>query len=414
MKMRIQFCLALLTAASGWSVSVRDTGALGDGKADDTVAIQKALASGQGVVGLPAGRYRITDTLFVPPGGGLKGTGTLFMDADKIVIANRPPKEDLQTGSFSGVTATEFDRHIELDGFHIEKVPVELGSADAIYMECVDDLSITGVEISGLTGYAGIRVVQCRGFLISQCYIHNFHIGSLKRRIEALGISPRRSSYGRIVANRIENLTVSPEVADENLIQTDGLEPHSCQYLVIANNTVLNVGEGVDLVNCRYCTVTGNVFDACLHYGIKLIHGTRFTTVTGNAVNRAALSGITVAGGNLEFGQAFGNVISGNTIANTGATLWPKVKVRARFQEDWPRAGIEIRNGKPGRTTSLGRNVFVNNAIMDGQTPPTCKYGIFQQNSPAAANGEPTSHLIEGNLISGMAIREQEKQIRLQ
>jgi hypothetical protein len=37
-----------------------------------------------------------------------------------------------------------------------------------------------------------------------------------------------------------------------------------------------------------------------------------------------------------------------------------------------------------------------------------------EQNTPASVDGERATHLIEGNLISGMAIRDKEKQTDLQ
>ena len=52
-------------AGTGASISVRDTGATGDGSTDDSGAIQRALDSGASVVAIPAGRYRIGTTLRV-------------------------------------------------------------------------------------------------------------------------------------------------------------------------------------------------------------------------------------------------------------------------------------------------------------------------------------------------------------
>ena len=51
----------------------RDCGAVGDGAADDTAALQACLARGAGRVFLPPGLFRISDTLEVPPGGSLVG-----------------------------------------------------------------------------------------------------------------------------------------------------------------------------------------------------------------------------------------------------------------------------------------------------------------------------------------------------
>jgi hypothetical protein len=55
-------------------VSVKDFGAVGDGVADDTAAIQAALDAGFGTVYFPAGTYRITDTLYTR--SNIKGDGT--------------------------------------------------------------------------------------------------------------------------------------------------------------------------------------------------------------------------------------------------------------------------------------------------------------------------------------------------
>ncbi|AWK87642.1 glycosyl hydrolase family 28-related protein [Azospirillum thermophilum] len=55
-------------------VSVRDFGAVGDGLADDTLAIQAALTSAT-AVHVPPGRYRIANTLTVGHGKTLRGAG---------------------------------------------------------------------------------------------------------------------------------------------------------------------------------------------------------------------------------------------------------------------------------------------------------------------------------------------------
>ena len=57
-------------------VNARDYGAKGDGQADDTAAIQAALeaAATKGpVCFVPAGHYRLNESLTVPPGVTLAG-----------------------------------------------------------------------------------------------------------------------------------------------------------------------------------------------------------------------------------------------------------------------------------------------------------------------------------------------------
>ena len=58
-----------------------DFAAQGDGVADDTFALQRAIdrvqeTTRQGIVFVPAGRYRLTNTVYVWPGIRLIGYGT--------------------------------------------------------------------------------------------------------------------------------------------------------------------------------------------------------------------------------------------------------------------------------------------------------------------------------------------------
>lgn len=68
---------ASLAAAPIECVNVMDYGALGNGKADDTPAVQKALDAAVnrgGICFLPAGSYRLNGSLTVPAGVTLKGS----------------------------------------------------------------------------------------------------------------------------------------------------------------------------------------------------------------------------------------------------------------------------------------------------------------------------------------------------
>lgn len=88
-------------------VSVKSFGAVGDGKKDDTEALQRALQEAAGkVIGLPAGRYVISDVLEIDTSGTvLKGAGT---DKTTLVFTKglqtlRPTKAE--TGSGKATTA---------------------------------------------------------------------------------------------------------------------------------------------------------------------------------------------------------------------------------------------------------------------------------------------------------------------
>ncbi len=66
----LSFCLSTIAWAAGSAIDVKAFGAVGDGKHDDTAAIQKALDEASslkrgGNVVLPAGEYRVTKTLTI-------------------------------------------------------------------------------------------------------------------------------------------------------------------------------------------------------------------------------------------------------------------------------------------------------------------------------------------------------------
>jgi hypothetical protein len=72
------------------SKTVRDFGALGDGTADDTAAIQKAVDSGVGAIAFPKGSYRLTKPVTID----LDKTGFTALIADgtaKVIMAGSGP-----------------------------------------------------------------------------------------------------------------------------------------------------------------------------------------------------------------------------------------------------------------------------------------------------------------------------------
>ena len=88
------------------SVSAADFGAKGDGVADDTAAIRKALdavASGGGVVHLPAGLYRLSDSLKVPHGVTLLGEGARWENSATQLIVPTNGFSAVRLGHVSSV-----------------------------------------------------------------------------------------------------------------------------------------------------------------------------------------------------------------------------------------------------------------------------------------------------------------------
>lgn len=99
---------ATTTNALPQSVFVTTFGAKGDGVADDTAAIQKALSSldGKGgVVHLPAGRYVISDSLKIPGGVTLLGEGARWENSASGLVIQKNGFSAVILGHGSGVKA---------------------------------------------------------------------------------------------------------------------------------------------------------------------------------------------------------------------------------------------------------------------------------------------------------------------
>ncbi len=154
--------------------NVRQFGAIGDGKADDTAAIQKAVDSGIGVIRLPKGVYRITQPIVIEldrvgytsisgegvarivmagPGPALKFVGTHFKSADPAGFA----KNVWERQRMPLVDA------LAIDGDHPEAVGIEATGT----ME----LNLTRLHIRG-TLHCIHLIGSNRNLLISDCHLY--------------------------------------------------------------------------------------------------------------------------------------------------------------------------------------------------------------------------------------------------
>lgn len=150
----------------------------GDGRADDTDAIQRALDSarddtGHGIVFLPSGRYRLTRTIIVPIGVRVFGVGKT---RPVLVLADNTP--GFQDGVSTMVVFSGGDQ------YNVGDVPVPVPTVvprdkvvrDANSATFYSSMSNVDVEIGeGNTGAAAVRFrVAQHGFLSHM----NFRLGS--------------------------------------------------------------------------------------------------------------------------------------------------------------------------------------------------------------------------------------------
>ncbi len=162
------------------ATSVRDFGAVGDGKADDTAAIQRAVDSGEGSISFPKGTYRLTQTVKVE----LERVGFTALLGDgvaKVVMAGSGPAfHFLGTHQGSADPATlkpgvrekermPLVRGLEITGDHAD--------ADGIEATGTMQLTVSETVIHDLR-HAIHLTTRNRNVLITACHLyHNRGVG---------------------------------------------------------------------------------------------------------------------------------------------------------------------------------------------------------------------------------------------
>lgn len=192
--------------------NVRDFGAMGDGLADDTGAIEHALRDGgDGVLEFPRGEYRITRTISFD----LAKTKTLAIHGSggtaRVLMHGAGPAFEFvghhggsaDPGSFKPEVWVRERMptvsQIEIEGKHPE--------ADGLRFIGVMEPTLTGVLIRRVRNAIHLTE-RCRNVLISHCHLyHNTGIGIWmdKINLHQTNIIGNHISYCRLGGIRIEN-----------------------------------------------------------------------------------------------------------------------------------------------------------------------------------------------------------------
>lgn len=292
---------------------VRDYGAVGDGKADDTAAIEKAIQAGLGIVRLPKGRFRLTRPITID----LEKTGYVAIEGHgvaQIVMAGAGAAfQFVGTHTKGSADPGSFEPNV----WRNQRMPIVDGveflgahdEADAIQANGTMQLTVTRCRISQCRH--GIHLVnRNRNILISECHIyHNRGIGVFydevslhQSNISACHISycggggvvcrggdvrnihigtcdleSNHSEKGPPTANVLIDNSTSPNGTAEVAITGCTIQ-HNSKGPQSANIRIL--GRGAEMAQWGHVTITGNVFsDVMTNVHLK---GCRGITLTGN------------------------------------------------------------------------------------------------------------------------------------
>lgn len=328
--------------------NVKDFGAVGDGITDDRNAFQLAFnaanAAGGGIVYIPKGRYRKSDTV-----GNLwtiYSNTSLVGDGDQSVIFFDDKSSQARNGNDMIITNPSSETsNIEFKNFKVEgTLLTELNVTNR--KQC-----FTGNRINGLR-FENITIVGLRYMATAFNNVKN----------------------GIFTNNRLE------------YVAFDGLRTTSSQNVIFSNNTFKSVTDdciaahayNVDSPRAGGFVITGNTMDAC--QGIKVL-GAKEVVISNNVMRRTLRSPIhieTTGSSNIE-GQTntFSINIIGNTICDTFGNRGTNNAIYIIYQNGRSKQALVQQPGVSVEPYSYNYLTDVNN----GTTVRSGMYGINISNN---------------------------------
>lgn len=347
-----------ITCGACAAVSVRDFGAKGNGKADDTAAFQAALAKCGGELFVPAGRYRVSN-LHLPDGTIVRGVGV------RSTITFAP---DAEAALIPGNDCTVTDLHF---------VGAAGDKSNAVQRGIVLLRDVRGVSLSRLTmdnsPRAGVFTDHAEYFRITDSHFKGV----------AVGISIVFSHHGIVSGNFVED-------AKGHGMQFWGnwnFETKDVSDIVFSSNVIHNVGGGgIWGTGGVRIAVVGNTVDGagdiCIDY-----EWCQDSTISGNTVRNGKNAGLSL------FFSCENVAISGNTVvvpeetAESVPKLFPYDKTK---KEGWPYVGIWLTGPNTKKFPKDAGHRFIaitgNTVRVEGPKRPAVYIGEESQNVDLSGN----------------------------
>lgn len=291
-----------LLAQSGSLMNITAYGAIGDGVADDTSAIQAAIdaahSAGGGVVYVPAGTYRVTAQLEVYSNITILGTvGGSKLLADAVYTSGSDGM--IHNASGLGDGNSILDWNIRIQGITLD------GGGDGnvltgFWFESLGNSVISQCEVTrvGRTGSGMGAVYAGTGVNFVDCYFHDNTAGS------AMWVTNFKGNNSAISNCYIDATGMAHGIRSDDY--TDGI--------LVTGNYVTGADYGIRLDQAYQTRVTDNNVDGCGISGIVMSDADR-TVVAGNIVNGTGQSG---PGINISSSSYV--TIAGNTSTNAAAS----------------------------------------------------------------------------------------------
>jgi hypothetical protein len=325
---------------SGAPYNVNDYGAVGNGVADDTAAINAAISAantaGGGVVYIPQGTYLIGAYAYT---GVLDGvSGILLRDNVQLVIDGTVKVKNNATGAGTfygairspdiGISNASITGVGTIDGNRANQTPSINGQCSNIYLTCVFNVVVDGIYSVNANGM-GIQLIPPSSLpnppvggatTHTACAVQNCFVNNVLN----IGIQVSHGLFGNISENRITTCV-------NNCIDIYGDDgpgnPPDNGIMSINGNTVGGGLVGVFIETSKRISVVGNSVDGCtIGIAINRIDGApAVISISGNTVSGCATGisntgdtgGILISNNFIAF-TSFGLVLGGTTVALAG------------------------------------------------------------------------------------------------
>ncbi len=297
--------------------TVRDFGAVGDGKADDTRALQNAVDARVGVVRLPRGVYRLTKPVVI--------------DLDRVgptsVVGYGVARVEMDGGGpafkFVGTHRGTADPHtIKPNVWQRQRMPMVDGleiigrHERAVGIEATGTMQITVTRVNIRHALHGIHLTRHnRNVIVSDCHLYeNRGVGLYLddvnlHQITVTGSHISYNAGGGVVnrAGNVRNLHITGCDIEANMGLDETKHPPTANILLDSTGASFDIGEvaitGCTIQHTHRASGAANIRILGTDRGGKLRSGN--VTITGNV-----LSDVQV---NVHLRRARGVTITGNT-----------------------------------------------------------------------------------------------------
>ncbi len=346
----------------GSFITVLDYGAVGDGKADDTAAIQTLIDAKVGSIRFPAGTYRISRPLVVD----LDKVGFTSLSADGsavLVMAGAGPAIRF-VGTHAGTAAPN---SVKPDVWQRQRMPAAIGlailgehaQADGIEAQGTMQLTLRGVHVRKCR-HGVVLSQRNRNVLIDGCHIYeNSGCGVLYDRVDLhqSNISASHISYcdgGGVVVRggNVRNIHISGCDIEGNMAA--GGQPTANVLLDCADGSVAEVAiTGCTIQHTKEAPQSANI--RILGRGFMQRRGERMAFACGNVtigdnvlsdvqtnIHLSGVRGATIVGNTFWQGYAHNLLIEDSTSVAVGANMLERNPLYAYTAEGSD--GVVLRN----------------------------------------------------------------------